>query len=271
MAGGRYIIGAGFYIALFGTNIVAPPRACASSLSDERAYMSLAYSFPRATLGANYHSYHDDGSDKVKFQDPRDPRADGKSLWLGAGLRFYERLWVGVEHQRQYGDSDGQIGKRFNIGPLSPFVYVPTKEHYRFDLSRLWIGYRLVNEYNTNLTIRVGLTILEAQATATAGTLGKKSEYGILPLPLVGMAWQLSGPWALRYSVSADYGRLKYNGIEGLLGELNVKIEKALGNDFFLGIGYKQSRMRVGVERQKYEADIEYKVSAPFLTIQKIF
>ena len=237
----------------------------------DQSYFSVGSLLPTTQFGATYHSYHDDGSDKTKFHDPNDPNSESPFPIFALGLKLGGRFWLGADYLGMRGESNGIIKKKVGFGPFRFFVTAPTKENYRFDIARLWLGYRLIDRTDEKLMLNFGLSAVQAKASARIEGLGQEADEGILPLPSIGANWSWRGPHDTRWSLMAEYAHLEVKQILGTSSTVGVSVEKPVGYGFSVGLGYKQHNLRAKANRERFQAEIVQRIAGPLLFIQQSF
>jgi hypothetical protein len=258
-----------FRMAISGVCVCAcfPIPAFSEAMVKEGGYVSLALMNPVSGFGLNYDSKEPDGSARIRFRDAPDARNESVSPWLSFGFRATERIWLGGDYLRSEGVSDGRIGKRVHF---LFFVNADTVDRYQFDMGRAWVGYQALENESVNLKLIGGLTVIQADAEATAEGLGHESARGVLAMPMLGFSLRKSGPYLTQWSLAADYSQIDVNNIHGRAANYSAAVEKPLLESLFVGLGYKHHELIVRVHRPTYDGQLIHKLSGPFVVVRQV-
>lgn len=267
------LVVSGHHLRVGGTILFAclPWLAYAEPGEYEQAYLFFAQLAPTTGFALDYRSIESRGPAKTKFHDPPEAIRESTVPWFSAGLRVWNEVWIGGDYLIAQGESEGSFGKRVRWGPLSFFVNIPTSEQYRFDIGRVWAGYRFLETENEYIMVKAGLTVVQAKAEASAPAWGKESAEGIYPMPMLGVSWQLSGPFLTRFLLGADYSQLDVNGIHGQAVNVALSVERPIVYGLSVGLGYLRHELKASANRPTYEGRFEHLSTGPYIFIRQTF
>lgn len=226
--------------------------------------------FSSIKVRGTYNSIHKDGSDNVRFHDPEDAFAGSSAPWVILSARAIESLDLGIEFFSVRARNEGEISKKIHAGPFQFFVNAATTDHYNVTVGRLW-GRYMSTERFPGLSLTFGITAIQARIMAEANGLGQDSAKGLLPLPMLGLAWHQSGPFGTALAISSDYAQIDVNGIHGKASDLYAMIEKPLAAGFSAGVGYKRYAFMIRGGRPLYNANFIQSFSSPLIFVRQNF
>jgi hypothetical protein len=251
--------------------VCIPAMSASEAVAEDQAYAKLALIVPDSRFSLDFHRRKSDGTVKLKFHDETESRSDDTVPWVSFGMRVWDQFWVGGDYLTFNGEGDGKIGQKVQLGPFSFFVNAPTKDTYKFDIGRAWVGYRVLQNTTGGLMVLGGTTVIQARAKAVIPGLLHESEEGILPLPMLGFRLSGNGSHLMRVLLEADYSYVNYNDIDGRATNISLSVDKALAKGFLLGLGYKYYEVKARVDRKNYDAQINQKLAGPYLSVTYAF
>lgn len=254
---------------------LASPSATADEpRSSEQPFLRLRLDVNKAgsaDFGSTYRSYRSDGSEKLVFKDPVDRNPAANHSTVSIGIRLSRSIWIEADYTSFSGKSYGKIGTRAHLGPFDPYVFVPTVESYRFRMSGLRVRHLLADDSTVRAEVLGGLTIIDAAGTVSSAGVGSTSEHGIAPLPMLG--GRLAYPLApgVQIGLSGDYSGARTSRVSGSITNIVLEAEWRVSPGVVLSCGYRQSRLKADFTGSHYLADIEYRSTAPFVSIVREF
>jgi hypothetical protein len=96
---------------------------------------------------------------------------------------------------------------------------------------------------------------------AQIGQVRRESAVAEAPLPVVGLRglWEFSPNWYL--DGQAQYFALSFDGFDGDITDLRIGVTRMFGKRFGVGLGYNEFITDVGLDRKRFNGDLNWRYS----------
>ncbi len=197
---------------------------------------------------------------------------------LSLGGRF-GRVVVGADFFKLKRSGSIGLAREIQFDDTTFPVAARVESSFSSDVYRLTVGYAIVSQPDLEIGAALGMhatnfeVTLSGEASAgEAGVEGRTRRKDVLaPVPTIG----LFGTWqaAPRVEITGrfDYLSLKIGDYDGKLVNAQAAISYRIIDHVSLGIAYRYVDYRLGVDKDAWNGQVEYKLRGPALILQASF
>lgn len=259
--------------------LLAPAQAGAQTL-DNDYWLSILAFYPKidtnvrvATKGPNQTI----GTD-IDFEKDLNLDNDEVLPSITAGGRF-GRVIVGVDYFKLKRTGDIDLARQVTFDGVTYPVAAHIESGFDSDIYRLTVGYAIVRTPTLELGAALGAHVtrfdFSVKGQGSVGGAGAQAQNRkrdvLAPLPTLGAfgTWKVAPRFELNARV--DYLSLKIDDYDGRLVNAQVGANYAIMKNVSLGAAYRYVDYRLGIEKERWDGRVRYKLKGPALVLQASF
>lgn len=195
-----------------------------------------------------------------------------------AGARF-GRFIIGADFYKLKRNGNIALARDITFDGVTYPVAANVESGFDSDIYRLTVGYAIVQTPTLELGAALGAHVtrfdLSLAGQSAAGSEGVQIESRrrdvLAPLPTLGLfgTWKVAPKFELNARV--DYLSLKIDQYDGRLVNAQVGANYAIFKNVAVGVAYRYVDYRVGIEKDRWNGRIRYKLKGPALVFQASF
>ncbi|HUD30902.1 MAG TPA: hypothetical protein VMQ93_18705 [Novosphingobium sp.] len=195
-----------------------------------------------------------------------------------AGARF-GKVIVGADYYQLKRNGSIELARDIVFDGVTYPTAARVESGFDSDIYRLTVGYAIVRNPSLELGAALGAHVTRFELSiAGEGSVGEQSGQTevrrrnvLAPLPTVGLfgTWKVAP--GLELNARADYLSLKIDDYDGRLVNAQVGANYAIMKNVALGVAYRYVDYRLGIEKERWNGRIRYKLKGPALVLQASF
>jgi hypothetical protein len=195
-----------------------------------------------------------------------------------AGARF-GRVIVGADFYKLKRNGSIDLARDITFDGVTYPLAAHVQSGFDSDIYRLTVGYAIVQTPTLELGAALGAHVtkfdLSLAGQSAAGGEGVQIETKrrdvLAPLPTLGVfgVWKVAP--GLELNARVDYLSLKIDDYDGRLVNAQVGANYSIMKNVAIGAVYRYVDYRIGIDKQRWDGRIQYKLKGPALVLQASF